>query len=118
MELITVFNIVCLLLVTGLLAYAVVDYNIKDGVIIKVGLIFAIGGAMATIGSLVSESVLFANRALFLVNIGIFIVVFGYWLRVRRARSQKRRSSDWLCVHRDDLHEYDGPEPFTPPLHR
>jgi hypothetical protein len=88
------------LLLTGM----VLSNRVRDGVVIKAGLIaMALGfGAIALCfidGSSLGDGQRLA-RALLLVNIGIGVVVVGYLWRTYRAGHSVRRITDWADLER------------------
>lgn len=87
----------CVLLASGA-TWAVLSPTVKDGVVVKIGMILiALGFASTAV--LLSEDRLWAlNRALALVHAGILVVGLGYALRTRGGRRKRRRSTDWMTL--------------------
>ena len=84
-------------------AAAVLASQVRDGVVVKLGLIFlSLGFGFKVVvlfdGLQLVDAVLL-TRANALVNVGALIVALGYVLRSRAAHRKQRRSSDW--VHLD-----------------
>lgn len=79
--------------------WACLSSRVRDGVVIKLGLI-----AMA-IGFFVHAWIMFDGvdladavamaRAQFVINAGMLIVVLGWLVRTRGGRDRKRRTTDW-----------------------
>lgn len=92
-------GLMCAVFVMLLLA-AIVSPRVRDGVIIKVGMIFMSGGFLALAGHAFDMAspvrMLDLGRALLLTNTGAMVVCLG-WLRRKRSAGHKvRRSSDWM----------------------
>lgn len=105
---INTFNFAMLLLIAAVVLYAVLSPHIKDGVIIKVGLIcISFGSLTLAAAQLTEPGEVNATHALALINAGLLIALAGYVLRRRRTGPQ-RRMSDWA-----DTQTYDPP---TSPL--
>lgn len=91
--------------ISGLMAVAlliaVVIPQIRDGVVIKTGLIgMACGFAGLShwlTGGLSCGELVAVVRCLLLINIGLLVVIGGYALKKRRRRHPVRRLSDWTC---------------------
>lgn len=72
----------------GLAAWAVLSHSVRDGVVVKLGLIMlSMGHVIAVLhlaGSSGAADLLALNRARFVSNAGLLVVVLGYAWRHRR----------------------------------
>ena len=91
-------GIVCALIACGLLA-AILSPRVRDGVVIKVGLIcmaLGFGGiAVDMLEGLEDGNAVRLSRCIALVSAGVIIVAGGYLHRCARAGAPQRRVSDW-----------------------
>ena len=92
---IAVFNALVLMALAGALLAVILHPRIKDGVIIKAGLMAMTAGCITTALGQVAPGILHANRSLFLLLAGLCVVACGYWLRTSSAQPA-RRASDWV----------------------
>lgn len=74
----------------GAIAWAILSRRVKDGVVIKVGLILLALGCAVTciklIDGLDNMDLLALNRARLLAHAGLLVVLVGYWLHLRAGR--------------------------------
>lgn len=81
------------------LLWAILDKRVKDGIVIKAGLIFMVIGfgalALRMVQTAPADPITAFERALLLVNVGLVVVAGGYALRKRREGRKLRRSTDW-----------------------
>lgn len=86
-------------LITVALFVGVLNPRIRDGIIVKAGLIsMAIGfGSIAVrlLDGLGSNEGVGLARAVLLINAGIAVVIVGYVVRVSREGQSQRRVTDW-----------------------
>ena len=85
-------NLVTSAVISACAAWAVLSQKVRDGIIVKVGLIgMSMGHGMVAIhltdvhilaGLHVSE-LIHLNRARFISNIGMMLILLGYWWRYR-----------------------------------
>lgn len=84
----------------GLCAWAVFSDRVRDGVVIKAGLIIMMSGFAVRTGAMflgladVSDQMLVGTELL--VTGGMLVCVLGYCVRVRRTGHRSARLSDWL----------------------
>jgi hypothetical protein len=97
---ISLFNASCCMLLSLVSAWACLSHRVKDGPVIKLGLIFLCIGFFFLGAALVDGHSALAlravDRSLALVNLGLVLVVFGVAMRVRRHGHKLRRVSDWM----------------------
>lgn len=90
-ELIVWFNLGTSAFLAAASAWAILSHRVRDGVIIKTGLILACFGFGATAWHLANgincADLLPLNRCLALVQVGCLLVTFGYGLHVWAGRS-------------------------------
>lgn len=100
-------GILCTLYALVMVA-GIVSPQVRDGIVVKVGLIFmAVGfGALAvqSTGMHKPGGMLNVDRALLLTNAGAAVAALGYLRRKHHKRHPARRSSDWLPL--DDNPSY------------
>lgn len=92
------------LLAGAALSWVVLSATVREGVVIKVGLIVMIAGLFSTAaltltGADSMRGLLNAGLAL---RIGLCVVIAGYWLKTRRAGHYCLRASDWR-VKREEV---------------
>jgi hypothetical protein len=100
---VTVLNTVVSAALALVLAWAVMTHRVRDGVIIKLGLICMSIGLGVTAAELVDgitcSDLLPLNRAGLLLYLGLWVVGVGYGLHLRAGRSWR----DLVAIgHRDD----------------
>ena len=88
---ITLCNSAASALMCAVLSWAVMTHRVRDGVIIKSGLILAALGYGATAialadADLCSEAITL-DRAQMLMHLGLGVVAYGYWLHLRDGRT-------------------------------
>lgn len=82
-----------------LAAAAVISPRVRDGVVVKLGLILlALGAAGLGIALATGGPMDVALRALGLQTAGLFVIVIGVLLRVWRPGPRRRRASDWVAL--------------------
>lgn len=81
------------------LVFAILSPRVRDGVVIKAGLILMALGfgsiALLMFDGLAPHEVESLERALLMINAGITVVIVGYLLRKAKVRHPVRRSTDW-----------------------
>lgn len=86
----TVFNIVACSVLAGALGWAVLSHRVRDGIVIKLGLIcMALGeGVLAwhLVDGLVCSDLRATNNAQALVHLGLALVLVGYLRHLRAGR--------------------------------
>lgn len=93
----TNFNAVACLLLALLAAWAVISPRVRDGVVIKLGLILlAMGAAGLAVALATGDPAYVVLRALVLHTVGLYLIAVGWLWRARRARAPCRRASDWV----------------------
>jgi len=103
---IVVFNLVCYALTCIGLAVLVMSPRIKDGVIIKFGLIamtlgffFRCAGIFdGLIYGLDRMDVVYLSRSNAVINGGLIVVVIGYLVRTKAGAKKQRRRTDWMDI--------------------
>lgn len=92
----------------ALLVACVVNPSVREGCVVKVGLILMSAGFSAlsveALGLVLAGEMFSVDRALLLTNTGAAISVLGYVRRKHHPRHPARRSSDWLPI--DDNPSY------------
>ena len=87
------------------LAWAVLTPGVRDGVIVKAGLICMSLGFGSIAARFVENDAIFdvvsLERAILLVNSGLAIVIIGYVLRKARTHHSLRRATDWGALMED-----------------
>ena len=72
----------------ALAAWGVLSRSVRDGVVVKIGLIcLSLGhgiAAMHLADGIAQADLLGLNRARFVSNLGLLVVVVGYWIRHTR----------------------------------
>lgn len=92
-------NALCCAMVSLVAGWMVIDPRVRDGVLIKLGLICLSVGAGAAATLLGTEaSPLLIGRAALLVNLGVATIAVGWYVRMREGRRRRRRVSDWTPV--------------------
>jgi hypothetical protein len=89
------FNVFFLLIVAIAVAGMVLSHRIKDGVVVKFGLILISVGLMGAAGMLSDHRTDFLS-ALNLIACGVAVCIAGAWLRGLLTRGKCRRLSDWV----------------------
>jgi hypothetical protein len=88
---ITSFNAATSAALAGLTVWAILSHRVKDGVVIKAGLMCLALGLAVTAWHLVDgigcEDLLPLNRARALINVGLLISLAGYAREVRAGRT-------------------------------
>jgi len=96
-----VFNTVMSLTLAIVLGMAIVSTRVRDGIVIKTGLMFMtfgfFGAAMTILSDDPNDALAMGHAA---VHIGLLICVLGYLLRTRRKKGEQRRISDWADLTR------------------
>lgn len=95
------FNTFMSVLLASLAGWAIMSHRVRDGVIVKAGLIcVALGFLGAALVSIDNGDHNSLASAYALVFVGLLICAVGYLLRSRRHRSRgisaQRRLSDWV----------------------
>lgn len=87
-------------LVLSLLAgWAVISPRVRDGILIKLGLILvAVGASGMGLALATGDPTYVVLRALGLHTAGLFVVALGVLWRARRPGAPKRRASDWVAL--------------------
>ena len=85
------------LLAACALSWVVLTSTVREGIVIKAGLILMVAGLFSTAaltltGAYSLRGLLNAGLAL---RLGLCIVIAGYWLKTRRAKHYCLRASDW-----------------------
>lgn len=91
------FNLLASLAMVVLCAWAIMDPKVKDGIVIKVGLMFI---ALAFVGffalGLEPSRTQVLDAAQGCLYVGLIICILGYLGRRRRNAQAIRRASDWV----------------------
>lgn len=93
------FNTLMSMVLAALAGWAVMSHRVRDGVVVKSGLILVavgfIGAALVALDSGDHNSLASAHA---LVYVGLLVCALGYLLRSRRHRTRRtsRRLSDWV----------------------
>lgn len=99
-EIIVTFNTAFSGLFALFLMWAVLSRRVKDGVIIKAGMICMAFGFLAKVPSLYDgfqrSDMIGLTRANGLIHVGIIIVVLGYVVRTKAGAMKQRRRTDWV----------------------
>lgn len=86
-QMLSLINLMSSCVLAALAAWAVMSPTVKDGVVVKVGLIFlSFGHAIAAthlFGGIEAADLMGLNRARFVSNTGLVVIVLGYWWRHR-----------------------------------
>ena len=94
---ISVFNAWACGFITVALLWAILSRHVRDGIIVKAGLILMSLGhgtiALRFFDMWVTDA-LRMDRAILLINAGLLLVLLGYFLR-SRSRHGARRLTDW-----------------------
>ncbi len=109
---IEVFNGAVHLVLGLVLIGAVLSKKVKDGIVVKAGLIF-LALAFAAAGCMLLNGIewggaLYLARALVLQSVGLLLLVLGYWIRRRRAGTPLTRISDWVDLDDSELPHVSG----------
>lgn len=84
-------------------AWAVIDPRVRDGVIIKLGLIaLSIGTGAAAVLLGTGGPPQLIGRAALLVNLGGTAIAAGWYLRTRTGKRRRRHVTDWASLALDD----------------
>lgn len=95
---ISVFNAWACGLITVALLWAILSRRVRDGVVVKAGLILmSLGHATIALrfADMWVTDALRMDRAILLINAGLLLVLLGYFLRSRSIRHGARRLTDW-----------------------
>lgn len=96
-KLLGVLNVMACGALAAAAGWAIMSTRVRDGVVIKLGLIGVVVGFAALGYSLaVYAPVFIIERCLATLHGGLLVVVAGWWMRGRRAPAPKRRKSDWM----------------------
>lgn len=90
-------TVVLSIVLAVVLTWAVLTPRVRDGVVVKAGLI-CMAIAHATLAAHVSEMQPLhgLTHAMLLLSIGTTLVLFGVLVRLLHPRKPRRRSSDWF----------------------
>lgn len=85
------------------LSWVALSATVREGIVIKAGLIMMITGLFTTAALTLTgldslRGLLNAGMAL---RLGLCIVIAGYWLKTRKARHYCLRASDWRDTSRE-----------------
>lgn len=96
-DLLLTFNAAACVLLAAVATWAVLSPRVRDGIVVKLGLILAVQG-FAGLGAALAMGlpVIVWVRALALLHAGLLVVAAGVWWRFRQARGARRRASDWM----------------------
>ena len=87
----SLINLATSCILAALAAWAVMSPNVRDGIVVKAGLILlSTGHAIAAahlFGGIEAADLMGLNRARFVSNAGLLVVVLGYWWRHSRGES-------------------------------
>ena len=99
MESLLKINAAASLALALLVALAVISPRVRDGIVVKAGLILLSLGA-AGLGVTLSANgpMDLALRALGLQTVGLYVIVAGVLLRARSTGPRRRRASDWVAL--------------------
>ncbi len=90
-QLIAYFNSAASAILACVIGWAILSHRVKDGVVIKIGLIVMCTGFVGTsyllLDGVCMEDAYGLNRAEALVHVGMVIVLIGYALHRRRGRT-------------------------------
>lgn len=95
---ISVFNAGACGLITVALLWAILSRHVRDGIVVKAGLILmSLGYAAIALrfADMWVTDALRMDRAILLINVGTILVLVGYFLRSRGIRHGARRLTDW-----------------------
>lgn len=95
-----VFNGAVHLAIGVVLIAAVLSRKVKDGIVVKAGLI-CLALAFASVGCMLIDGIawggaIYLARALVLQSVGLLLLVAGYLIRRHRAGTPLTRISDWI----------------------
>lgn len=103
---ITLVNFLTCVFMAAVASYGVLSTRVRDGVVVKIGLIFVAlgfaGHAWVLYDGLDLTDVVAMARAQLLINAGGVIVGLGWAIRTAGGRHPRRRTSDWAEL--DDAH--------------
>ena len=106
-KLLGVINVMACGALAAATAGAILSPRVRDGVVIKVGLIAVVlGFAGLGYALAVQAAIEIVERALALLHVGLLVAMAGWWLRSRRAPQPRRRKSDWMDL--EDLQRGGG----------
>lgn len=92
-------NAAACLALSLLVGWAVISPRVRDGVLIKLGLILvAVGAAGMGLALATGDPIYVVLRALGLHTAGLFVVALGLLWRARRPGAPRRRASDWVAL--------------------
>lgn len=96
-DLLLVLNAMACALLATVSTWAVLSPRVRDGIVIKLGLILAVLGFVGLGAAMAMGLPLVAwVRALALLHAGLLVAAAGVWWRFRQARGRRRRASDWM----------------------
>jgi dipeptide/tripeptide permease len=97
---ISLFNASCCMLLSFVSAWACLSHRVKDGPVIKLGLIFMSIGffflGMTLIDGHSNSDIQAVDRSLVFIHLGLVLAVIGVIMRIRRHGHKLRRVSDWV----------------------
>lgn len=85
------------LLAAFALSWVVLTATVREGIVIKAGLIVMIFGLFSTAALTLGEidSIRGQLNAGLALRLGLCVVIAGYYMKTRRTGHYRRRSSDW-----------------------
>ena len=106
------FNGAVHLAIGAALVWAVLSKRVRDGIVVKAGLILLalafLGLGCQLIGGIEWGGAIYIARALVLQALGLLLLALGYWIRRRRAGNPLTRISDWVDLDDTDLPHVSG----------
>ena len=87
------------------LSWVVLSATVREGIVIKTGLICMVAGLFSTAALTLTLTGMDSMRGLLnaglALRLGLCIVIAGYWLKTRRAGHYCLRASDWRDTSRE-----------------